>query len=367
MILLNIRLDNIYGFSRFEMGFSYPKRIAESIIGDEFLPGRSNFRYKRVVVLTGANATGKTCLGKALQYITDFINEGNPAVLNSLPLSGGTGSFSIDFVNEGYTLHRVKTQISDIGIGRSYSVTYSRAGITSKDSYESCCKKLTRVKFDDYASLKEYIGTIDCTFSCPEIKPTSKIANVDKQLALKVLKVIIGTLDPFLKEISIARELRNSFIIKRGQEEIIIKEGKLLNRDLLSSGTAEGVDIAFFFALLMSGRNGFYYCDEHFSYIQSNVECKIFALMLEYLGRNGQLIFTSHNMDLLDLNLPKHSFAFLYKKFKPEYVSSVIYASELLKRNTDSVRCAYENDLFSSLPDETLLDELALEGDSNGE
>lgn len=367
MILLNIKLDNIYGFSRFEMGFSYPKRTVGSIIEDEFLPGRPNFRYKRAVVLTGANATGKTCLGKTLQYITDFISNGNPAALNSLPLSGNTGCFSIDFVNEGYVLHRVEAQISDIGIGRSYSVTYSRAGISTRDSYESCCKRITSVKLNDSSSLKEYIGAIDCTFSCPEIKPVSKISGVDKQLALKVLKVIIGTLDPSLEEISIARELRNSFIIKRGQEEIIIQEGKLLNRDLLSSGTAEGVDIAFFFALLMSGRDGFYYCDEHFSYIQSDIECKIFALMLEHLGRNGQLIFTSHNMDLLDLNLPKHSFAFLYKKFKPEYVSGVIYASELLKRNTDSVRCAYENDLFSSLPDEILLDELAIVNHTYGE
>ena len=40
---------------------------------------------------------------------------------------------------------------------------------------------------------------------------------------------------------------------------------------------------------------------------------------------------------------------------------SVIFASELLKRNTDSVRCAMENDVFNSLPDETLLDELEVE------
>ena len=36
--------------------------------------------------------------------------------------------------------------------------------------------------------------------------------------------------------------------------------------------------------------------------------------MLEHLGDYDQLIFTTHNMDMLDLNLPKHTYAFLRKK-----------------------------------------------------
>ena len=35
-----------------------------------------------------------------------------------------------------------------------------------------------------------------------------------------------------------------------------------------------------------------------------------------------------------------------------------MYASDILKRNTDSIRCAVENDMFSSLPDDSLLDML---------
>lgn len=57
--------------------------------------------------------------------------------------------------------------------------------------------------------------------------------------------------------------------------------------------------------------------------------------------------------------MPKHSFAFLRKKENQgEYDVSVMYASDILKRNTDSVRCAVENDVFSSLPDDSLLDTL---------
>jgi hypothetical protein len=41
-----------------------------------------------------------------------------------------------------------------------------------------------------------------------------------------------------------------------------------------------------------------------------------------------------------------------------EYKVSVTFASDYLKRNTDSVKCAMENDIFGSLPDDSLLDEL---------
>ena len=69
MIVLNVMLKNILGFSDFNINFSYPKKIVNSIIENEHLAGRPNFRYKKVVLLMGANATGKTSLGKALAKI----------------------------------------------------------------------------------------------------------------------------------------------------------------------------------------------------------------------------------------------------------------------------------------------------------
>ena len=80
--------------------------------------------------------------------------------------------------------------------------------------------------------------------------------------------------------------------------------------------------------------------------------------MLEHLEENEQLIFTTHNPDMLDLNMPKHSFAFLRKRGEAPHTTSVIFASDILKRNTDSVHCALENDMFDSIPDDTLLNEL---------
>ena len=83
--------------------------------------------------------------------------------------------------------------------------------------------------------------------------------------------------------------------------------------------------------------------------------------MLDHIGADEQLIFTTHNTDMLDLNLPKHSYVFLRKRLEEGiYQVSAVSASDVLKRNTDSLRCAVENDVFASLPQDSLLDELEM-------
>ena len=358
MIILDVKLNHIYGFDDFHINFTYPKKIVGSIIENEFLEGRQRFRYKKAVVLMGANATGKTSLGKALLHIIKSVKESNEAILRELADSDSKAEFQIDFVNEGYTLQRISGCIES----ENTDIRYFTAEIAEMDSYEKAVEKLkdrTNEISGDFKKLKKLIGNLEYRFAYPEIEKTLKLANVNKQALLKTLRAVIGTLDPTLTDVTAAKDLKDSFVIRRRNQEIIIQEGKLLNADVLSSGTAEGIDIAVFLASMLSERNCFYYCDEHFSYIHSEIEKRIFGLMLERLGRNEQLIFTTHNMDMLELNLPKHAFAFLKKEITDgKYQVSVSFASDYLKRNTDSVRSAMENDVFRSLPDDSLLDEL---------
>ena len=54
---------------------------------------------------------------------------------------------------------------------------------------------------------------------------------------------------------------------------------------------------------------------------------------------------------MLDMNLPKNSYVFLHKHLEEGvYQVSAVSASDVLKRNTDSLRCAVENYVFDSLP-----------------
>lgn len=361
MIVLNLTLDGIYGFDDFSINFTYPKKIVNSIIDDENLEGRERFRYKKAVILMGANATGKTSLGKALIRIFNYMANSNPFPLCEM-VSAEKGSFSIDFVNGDYRLQRLSVEI--VPSRNELTIHYLDAEIGMLDSYEKCVARLKDRSAEatkTTTSLKKLVGEIRCRFAYPEIAKTLKLTEANKTILLKTLQAVIGTLDPTLQDVSMSKDLKDTFIIRRGDAEIIIQEGKLLNREVLSSGTAEGIDVAMFLASMIAKESTFYYCDEHFSYIQSDIEKRIFGIMLDRLGANEQLIFTTHNTDMLDLNLPKHSYVFLRKRLEDGiYKVSTISASDILKRNTDSIRNAVENDVFASLPQESLLDELEM-------
>lgn len=362
MIVLNLRLDGIYGFEDFKINFTYPKKVVNSIIDAEHLAGRERFRYKKAVVLMGANATGKTCLGKALHLILESLQEGFSSGLFSVITKEGA-TFSIDYVNDDNVLRRYESVI--YSKPKRYTHHMYAAEIEKNDSYEMCVRKLKESNISmindtkDPYSPPELNGSLKYRFSYPEIDRELLTEGIASSRLLKTLRAIIGTLDPTLTDVSASRDLKNTYIIRRDQQEIIIQEGKLLNREILSSGTEEGIDVAVFLASMMSGEPCFYYCDEHFSYIQSDIEKRIFGIMIDHIPANGQLIFTTHNTDMLDLNLPMHAYTFLRRNREGgAFRTSAISASELLKRNTDSLRRAVENDVFSTLPDDTLLDAL---------
>ena len=361
MVVLQLTLNSIYGFDDFNINFTYPKKIVNSFIESENLEGRERFRYKKAVILMGANATGKTSLGKALLRIFNYMANGNPIPLCEM-VCGAKGSFSIDCVNGANRLQRLTAEI--VPNRNEVEIRYQDAEIGVLDSYEKCVAKLqdrTAEVIETATALKKRVGEVRCRFAYPEIEKSLKLTKTNQAILLKTLRAVIGTLDPTLQDVSLSKDLKDTFIIRRGDTEIIIQDGKLLNREVLSSGTAEGIDVAIFLAAMIAGESTFYYCDEHFSYIQSDIEKRIFGIMLDRLGANEQLIFTTHNTDMLDLNLPKHSYVFLRKQLEDGiYKVSAVSASDILKRNTDSVRNAVENDVFSSLPQDSLLDELEI-------
>lgn len=358
MVILYLRLRHIYGFEDFEVNFTYPKKVVRSFIENEHLKDRPHFRYKKAIVLMGANATGKTSLGRVLRNVFAYINTSVTADMYRM-VEGDSGTVSIDFVNEDNILNRLELEIDTVK--EKIFPNLCTADIRKNDTYKKCVGKLTPVGGDmeKQGALKNIVGRIDCRFAYPEIERKLSLNSIDKDVFLKTLKAVMGTLDPTLTDVSVSTDLADTFIIRRKEQGIIIQEGNLLNREVLSSGTVEGIDVALFLASMITNGNAFHYCDEHFSYIQSDIEKKIFGLMLQRVGDNGQLIFTTHNTDMLDLNLPKHSYVFLRKKKDAgEYRISAISASDILLKNTDSVRNAVENDVFESLPDDSLLNVL---------
>lgn len=368
MIVMDLQVDNFMAMKNFHMNMSYPKKIVGSQL-EEYLAGVPNFRYKKIVILMGGNATGKTSIGRMMMMIFNFMDK---KIYNGLTDmicdKGRQASFSIDFVGNRNILYRVETifmppqgedyQSTDI------NVTVRSVSIGKKDSYKTCIERLEQEKeqaLPSYIEELEKIEGLSWSFAYPsDYLGANKTTyhNYTKK-NLKIMELILQTLDPAIIKIEKSDEIENTFIIRYEQFSVIVQNGEILNPKVLSSGTRSGIEVAEMLASILEDKFGFYYCDEKFSYIHSEVEKAILSLMIEGLDDNGQLFFTTHNTDILDLPLPKHSFVFLKKDITDtEQPIKCISASSLLKRSTDSVKNAVENDLFSISPNVTKLYEI---------
>ena len=174
----------------------------------------------------------------------------------------------------------------------------------------------------------------------------------------KILDYTLRALDPSIKSVEKLKEVKNSYVVRMQNQDLIIQDGEVIKDNILSSGTKEGIRVAGVLSGICEGRYHFYYCDELFSYVHSDVEKAFLSVMISKLKGDQQLFFTTHNTDVLDMQLPKHTFCFLKKDIYAEEPIKCVEASKFLKRNTDSLRHAVENDLFSTAPNLDLIYEI---------
>lgn len=150
--------------------------------------------------------------------------------------------------------------------------------------------------------------------------------------------------------------MENTYIIYMDSQDLIIQDGEVIKNNILSSGTKSGIDVARMLSSIYAGECGFYYCDEKFSYIHTEIEKAFLSIMIDGLKDDEQLFFTTHNTDILDMPFPKHTFLFLKKDMDDNFQPiKCVAASKYLKRDTDSLRNAVDNDLFSTSPNLELI------------
>lgn len=356
MVIMDIKADNLYSFKNFHLNMSYPKKIVDSTINQEYLEDRPNFRYRKVNIIMGGNATGKTSLGKLLMLFLNYFTDGTyKRFTNIIHDTSKTAQLIIDFVTALNVLYRFELKIEpmyDNYSEENVHINFYYTPIKVKDNYEMCAKRIDEA--DCYETTYDKINTSGWQFSYPKDAWTDKkkIDFVDNDKYLRVLEQVLKTLDTSIKEVIKVKELDNTYAIKYDRYSVLIKDGEITNAEYLSSGTKAGIDIAYTLTALICDWHDFYYCDERFSYVNSDVEKACLSIMIDKLVGRKQLFFTTHNTDVLDMQLPKHSFIFLKKDINnSENPIKCINASYYLKRNTDSLKHAVENDLFCTVPE----------------
>lgn len=361
MILMKLKLDNYMAFNDFEMSMTYSKKIVGNQM-DECLKNHPNFRYKKLNILMGANASGKTSIGRMLLKILNFIVQKEYVTLTScINENEKDAKFEIELVTDD-DFYRVSSVIKGTNGDQNYSsedvlIKVDQIKIGKNDTYEKTIAKLNLQS--DYGYSKDYIRELEkiknlsCFFDFPRDNynlPVNYTPNNEERY-LQILKNTLQALDPLITGVEKINEIEDTYVVNIGKNQVLIKKGVIDDDGLLSSGTREGVSLANMFASLVSGRYLFFYCDEKFSFIHTDVEKAFLSLMVEKLEGDCQLFFTTHNTDILDINFPKHSFNFLRKEiYDGESYITVINAGDYIKKNRDSVKMAVQNDLFSSAP-----------------
>ena len=348
MVIMNLHLDNFLVFNEFDLCMSYPKKIVHSTIEGECLSGRERFRYKKVVILMGANSTGKTALGRILLSIFNFIDEKEyGSIVKLIGDKKRKAEFTIDLAFPSFQLYRIKGSFNALSDetdeynSDDVTVEVWNENILPNDSYERCVERLAAkqsIITDSYIKALEKVPKMTWFFQYPHA-PEGKLRTqipLNSEKYRKTLEMTLKSLDPRIigvSKVDEAVKTNRTYIVRYPNCSAIIRNGTVVDSQILSSGTVDGIDIANMITSMKLNDVSFYYCDEKFANVHTEA-----------------LFYTTHNSDILDMDLPKHSFAFMRRNESDENRISCIYASAYLKKNTDSLKNAVENDLFSSAP-----------------
>ena len=218
MVAMNIELDNFLIFNDFKLNLSYAKKTVHSTIVDEHLHERNNFRYRKLIILMGANATGKTALSRVLMGIYNFIAKKDVLALAKWSEENGTRlvvdeSF-VDF-SHGYEentllddriLETFPHLVVMKSISKSYGVPGIRLGILCSADKALIAKMKKTVSIWNLNSFAEFFMQIytkyekDYKIACEQFI-TERDRFGDELRQVKFLRVMPSEANYFLCEI----------------------------------------------------------------------------------------------------------------------------------------------------------------------
>lgn len=395
MIFTRLKFVNLYAFANAELNLSYPRKPVNMPLDGEFLLGRPRFYYKKVCIVTGGNASGKTSLGRILCGIQLFLRTKELRTSLRIDDKSCDASFEVDFATEDFRHHRiyVRFAVNDEGTFVIKEIKYASLRIGLNDSCFKTTERLNQLflgkkntQSEEYFECADESGETAILEQFKKYKffggwyyllsetkeSTAGISGVNKD----ILERIIRTFDSSIIGVSEMQESNENqdnekpasvFLIrfKNSDSLVVTSKGDITNSDRLSRGTFEAVTLSHFVSAIINDHEVLkdselipsmtYFLDEKLAFTHSELERMIVALIISKLKENTQFFYTTHNMDVFELDLPVHSFIFIRKS---EGSSEFVEASSVLKKNDRSMRSAVERDVFGVLPDTSLVSEL---------
>ena len=398
MAFTKIRIDNLFCFENSILDLSFSRPPINSSLEGEYIDGFEKFYFKKVCIVSGANASGKTSLGRVMLSVLRFLSSG---VFNPEPLKitdkRKPAYIEVDFFQSHLKcLFRAGVWLRAM----DESVVVEKIAMASVDlrSSESCAKTTKRLdavwdaqKFElngqnrffstENANSKEfskYLEDLDFVLGWHFIlsenqENTDKISRIKKNVLNSILKTFDNTVKSVsgltLKDDEGKEDLQGySVVFNNGDRVIIDMEGDITNKDRLSRGTYEAVKISHLLSGVLEDKieerefnfpcSGVYFLDEKMAFTHTELEKMMVTLIISKLCRYGQFIYTTHNYDILSLDLPTHSYTFTKKV---DGVTTFVEATTHHKKNDRNLLNKVKNDCFATIPDVSLIEEMLFE------
>ncbi len=388
MIFLSVYFDNVYMFRDFYLDFTMARKSSHFLANHDALFDGSKIYVRKKLLILGANASGKTTFGRILCAIQNYlVGREMGTQINLLEKrydQTRPGMFQVDFAIGEYAYRMrcvydeqgVKTEsLKEVKIFPSYTNKILRERLESANfvaEYERSTNapvptilgKIGMVsslllKQENEMYLTKFREGIQFSYVFSDFASTQ--SSLHLQESVERLNHILPKIDNSVGRIVALKSddsklISHSYVIvfKNGQQ-MTIPDGDLnrADRTRLSHGTYEALQFLDFLTNVKNNPEMMAFIDEQLAHLHTELEAYLIMKAL-LVQRNGQIFCTTHNPELLDLNISPQM-VLLFRRTE-EGFNEALYVSDRIKKNDRGFKGYYDNDFFGVLPDYSVLD-----------
>lgn len=408
MNILSLRCDNLFMFKDFFVDFTYKRKRGQKeyeISKQDALFHDSKIYVRKRLIILGGNASGKTTFGRLLCAINNFIvgREVKPSAVNlyqALCDKEKDGFFSVEFVVSIPNIETKKIEYWAYRIGCTFDINGKQKEFLKRvrvyksytiDKLRECLDRepeiLSDVDFDKADSLieeavrrrdnapfnsillkepenKKYLNELN--FSIGFYYLFSSFADTSRDISnivpIELFNQVLPKIDNSISSVELlateeTNVKTNSYLIRfKHGDPLTVPDNDLMraDRDRLSHGTYEVLSFLEILAELRKRKDNIFYIDEQLAHLHPELEAYL-LMKFFYSDASSQLFFTSHDNDLLKLNVPSRTFL-LFKR-NEDQSNTAMFMDEVLPENVRNIRYYYDNDYFGIMPDYSVLDD----------